>query len=403
MKQEGTIDIVRNIRNFNRGREPERLAMKYANMRADPFVFLRATCHLFYARLPAIGLPDAPAAWCCGDLHLENFGSYKGSNRLAYFDINDFDEAALAPLNWDLVRFLASVQVGAADIGLGKDEAKLLCASFVDAYAATLGCGKSGWVEHDTAQGLVRELLDSVAQRRRAEHLDRRTVIKGGRRRIRIDGRKALAADAAGREHAAALLAAYARTQPNPGFYAPLDIARRIAGNGSLGVERYIIVVEGKGGTDGNYLLDLKQALPTSLTPQLALVQPKWGSEAQRIVALQYRLQAVSMAFLHALEDGLRSYVLRALLPSEDRVTLDRTASSLDSLASVMRTMGGIAASAHLRGSGRQGSASADELVAYAGKKKWKLALLAAARDCAKQVGRDWSTYCAAFDDGAFR
>lgn len=377
--------------------------MKYAHMRSDPFVFLRATCHLFYDRLPDIGVPESPAAWCCGDLHLENFGSYKGANRLAYFDINDFDEAALAPLNWDLVRFLASVQVGAADIGLGKEEAKQLCAAFVDAYAATLACGKSGWVEHNTATGLVRELLDSVAQRRRADHLDRRTMVKGGRRRIRIDGRKALAADAAERARAAALLAGYARTQPDPGFYAPLDIARRIAGNGSLGVERYIIVVEGKGGTDGNYLLDLKQALPTSLASHLALAQPKWGSEARRIVALQYRMQAVSMAFLHALDDGRRSYVLRALLPSEDRVTLDRTASSIDSLAAVMSTMGAIAASAHLRGSGRQGSASADELVAYAGKKKWKAALLSAARDCAKQVGRDWAAYCAAFDDGAFR
>lgn len=395
------IDIVKTIRRYNRGREPERLAMKYANMRGDPFVFLRATCHLFYARLEEVALPDSPAAWCCGDLHLENFGSYKGSNRLAYFDVNDFDEAVLAPLHWELVRFLASVMVGAADIGLAKPEAKLLCRAFIDAYAATLACGKSGWVERDTAAGLVRELLGGVSKRRRADHLDRRTVIKNGQRRIRIDGRKALAADAAQRRHAAALLAGFARTQPDPGFFRPLDIARRIAGNGSLGVERYIILVEGKGGTDGNYLLDLKQALPSSLTPPLA--QPKWGGEAQRIVALQYRLQAVSMAFLHALGDGRRSYVLRALLPSEDRVTLDRTASSLDSLAGVMRTMGAIAASAHLRGSGRQGSATADALVAHGLKKKWKGALLGAARDCARQVEADWKVFCAAYDDGAFR
>jgi len=42
-------------------------------------------------------------------------------------------------------------------------------------------------------------------------------------------------------------------------------VARRIAGTGSLGVERYVLLIEGKGSPDGNYLLDLKQALPAVL------------------------------------------------------------------------------------------------------------------------------------------
>lgn len=92
------IDIVKDIATFNAKREPERLAMKYKLMRTSPFVFLRGTCHLFYERLPLGSmLEGAPAVWVCGDMHLENFGSYKGDNRLVYFDINDFDEACLAP------------------------------------------------------------------------------------------------------------------------------------------------------------------------------------------------------------------------------------------------------------------------------------------------------------------
>ena len=84
-------NIVLDILNFNAGRDSERLAMKYHNMRRDAFVFLRGTCHLFYARLPRHTLfQSAPLAWCCGDMHLENFGSYKADNRLVYFDINDF-------------------------------------------------------------------------------------------------------------------------------------------------------------------------------------------------------------------------------------------------------------------------------------------------------------------------
>ena len=94
-------------------------------MRSSPFVFLRATCHLFYRRLPDLPLfADAPAVWSCGDLHLQNFGSYKGDNRLVYFDLNDFDEGVLAPASWDLVRFLTSVRVGAESMGVKDKDAR---------------------------------------------------------------------------------------------------------------------------------------------------------------------------------------------------------------------------------------------------------------------------------------
>ena len=114
------MNVIDQIKAFNTGRDPERLALKYEKMRASPFGFLRATCHLFYDRLPTGGVfKSAPPVWVCGDLHLENFGSYKGNNRLAYFDLNDFDESALAPASWDLVRMLASLQPKPFVVGLG--------------------------------------------------------------------------------------------------------------------------------------------------------------------------------------------------------------------------------------------------------------------------------------------
>src|SRR5574337_103652 len=97
------MDIVDVIRRFNADRDPERLEMKYARMRTDAFSFLRGSCHLFHARRPSEPvLRKSPAVWCCGDMHLENFGSYKGDNRQVYFDLNDFDEALLAPLAREL-------------------------------------------------------------------------------------------------------------------------------------------------------------------------------------------------------------------------------------------------------------------------------------------------------------
>ncbi|MBL8433833.1 MAG: DUF2252 domain-containing protein [Zoogloea sp.] len=396
-------DAARQIKLFNAGRDPERRTLKLKKMRADPFVFLRGSCHLFYARLPREPLfTGAPLAWLCGDLHLENFGSFKGDNRLAYFDINDFDEAILAPCTLDLVRFVASVQLGARSLVVSPPEAGQLVHVFIDAYAAALAEGKARWVERETTVGLVKDLLAGLSQRTRPAFLDTRTELKGKQRRIRCDGRKALPVGDARRADIEALVARFAKTQPTPGFYKPLDIARRIAGTGSLGVERYIILVEGKGSPDANYLLDLKEALPSSLAPWVEVPQPPWPDEATRVVTLQKRLQAIPMAFLQAVELGGKPFILRDLQPSEDRVALDAWNGKLRRLEEVLATMGQLLAWAHLRSAGRQGSAIADAFVDLGQRSDWQAPLIEQADAAAATVLADWQAYSEAFDAGYF-
>lgn len=399
------MNIVKQIRNFNADREPERLALKYRHMRSDPFVFLRATCHLFYARLPLEPvMRKAPAAWACGDLHLENFGSYKGDNRQVYFDLNDFDEALLAPLTWDPVRGLASILVAGNSLHRDPAVPPHLCDLFLDVYARTLVDGKPRWVERETAMPPVSDLLQAVRQRSRSTFLDTRTVLQGRRRRIRIDGRKALAATPQQHATVKTFVADFAVRQPVPRFFEVLDVARRIAGNGSLGVDRYIVLVHGKGSPDGNYLLDLKQALPASPLPRVPLRQPAWTDDAQRVVTVQQRMQAIAMAFLHPVHMGGIPYVLRALQPSEDRVALAGTGirhpqARLEHLVTVMAQC---LAWAQLRSSGRGGSADADELIDFAQGRKWRRQLMEVARHCAAEVDGDWKVFCAAYDAGAF-
>ncbi len=73
-------EIAARISAFNRELDPDTLKLKYEAMRADAFAFFRGTCHLFYEDLPADAkLNDAPAVWNCGDLHLQNFGSFKAA------------------------------------------------------------------------------------------------------------------------------------------------------------------------------------------------------------------------------------------------------------------------------------------------------------------------------------
>ena len=54
-------------------------------------------------------MPPSPQTWIWGDLHIENFGSFKSDNRSVYFDLNDLDEAVLAPASWELARIVTSI------------------------------------------------------------------------------------------------------------------------------------------------------------------------------------------------------------------------------------------------------------------------------------------------------
>ena len=397
-------DIVQSIQTFNAGRDPDRLAMKLAKMRTSPFVFLRGTCHRFYDRLPKDGLFDkAPGAWLCGDAHLENFGTYKGDNRLAYFDINDFDEGALAPVTWDLVRMLCSILLAGETVRATANDSIVLCHEFIDSYARTLASGKACWVERETAQGLIRDLLLEIEQRRRVDFLDKRSDCKGKKRAIKLDGKHALPVTLTQRGLVTHLVEEFARTQPDPAFFEVIDVARRIAGTGSLGIDRYAILVHGKGCPDGNYLLDLKRAMPSEIARHSALKQPSWTSEAHRVVAVQRRMQAVSMAFLNPLEWQHSSYILRALQPTEDRVSLADEGLALADIQRVIGSMGHVMASAHLRSSGRQGSAIADDLITFAeARTDWRDRLVDVAQSCADDVVSDWRAYSTAYDGGAF-
>ncbi len=397
------MNIVEHVLRFNAGREPERLALKYHAMRASPFAFYRGTCHLFHDRLPESGLfRSAPPVWSCGDLHLENFGTYKGDNRLVYFDINDFDEAAMAPATVDLVRAATSLVVAGTSARLGNASINALLQNFLMTYRQTLATGKSSWVEAETSHGLIRELFRQAGQRTRAAFLERRTKRVRGRRRFRIDGARLLPVAPATYAGVVAFIDAFARSQPHPDFFRVLDVARRVAGTGSLGVDRFAILVEGKGSPDANYLLDLKEAMPSVAAMHWPTLQPAWPSQAQRICSIQYRMQATPMAFLHALPWKGASYVLRALQPSEDRILLPATGGSVDRLLGVVGTMGQCLASAQLRSAGRDGSAIADVLIAFAAKKKWPAKVTELAHEMGRITLHDWQTYCTAYDSGRF-
>ena len=395
------MDIVERLTRFNAGREAERLTLKYRAMRASPFAFFRGTAHLFWEDAHAAHdtLPDSPVVWACGDLHLENFGSYRGENDLAYFDLNDFDESARAPLTWEVARFVTSIFTAAPTLRLDAATATGLATIFLGAYRSALIDGKARWIERATATGMVRTLLKQVKQRTRATILESRTVVQDGKRQLRIDGRRALGVTTVQRKQIADCLRAFGESQRDPSFYTVLDVARRVAGTGSLGLQRYIVLVRGKGTPDGAMLLDVKEARASNLAPFAPTTQPVWPSEPIRIVTTQRRMQAIAPAFLHAVRIERTGFVMRELQPTDDRLRLKDAIGHPQRLRRVMETMGRLTAWAELRSSGRHDVAHADALSAFARTGGWRQTLLKYGRVYAHQVNADYQRFVVAHED----
>jgi uncharacterized protein (DUF2252 family) len=399
-------DVLGRIAAHNAGREPERLRMKYAKMASDPFVFFRGSCHLFYGDWPDHDvLDEAPLAWISGDLHLENFGSYRGANRLVYFDITDFDEAALAPASWEVARCATSLLLAAADLRLDRTASERLVRAYLDAYADALTKGKALWVERATATGMVRKLLRGLRKRRRGDFLAARVERARRTATLRIVKGKTLPASPAQKNAVSALFEQLDREDgPASRFFRPLDVARRVAGTGSLGLQRYSVLMEGKGPPDGYWLADLKEAMPSALVPALerrGFRQQSWSGEAKRVVSIQRRCQAVPAALLQAVRFAGTSWILKELQPTEDRLSFKPGRTAPRQLGAAVDTFAQVTAWAQLRGSGREGSAIADALIAFGARRDWREAVLRQARRYAATVRQDWEAFRAAWLAGA--
>jgi uncharacterized protein (DUF2252 family) len=362
---------------YNRGRIPALLALKWVRMVGDGFAFFRGTAPLFFRNWATLSPGGSPLAWICGDAHLENLGSYKGSNRVPYFDLNDFDECCLAPVDWEIGRALAALYV------LGKPDMARL---FLSTYALTLRGGKPGHIEPEVAEGPIAELLASVQERSRKVFLGKWVANE----RLRIRAGRSFALGRAEKARARRKFEAWAKRQPDPGFYRVLDLCGRIAGNGSLGLERYIVLVKGK---RQPFILDMKAAARAAPLAFLRVRQPAWPSEAERVATVQHFMQYVPIARLSWIGSAPVSYIIHALQPAEDRIAVaDLSASGY---AEFIRQWAGLVASAHLRTGGWKGSADLDTLIGFGRSldRGFQRRLLKAAREAASEQRQAWTEF----------
>jgi len=395
--------VAERILQHHGNRIPAYMALKYRAMARDPFYFFRGTAHLFYEDLAGAGtMPASPLTWVCGDLHIENFGSYKADNRLVYFDLNDFDEAALAPASWDLVRMVTSIFVALVTMGATNAEAKNMALLFLEKYAAIAGKGRARYIEPQTAKGIVRSFLLKVSERKQKELVKERTVKKNGQLVLQADNKRLFKIDASLAASLSGFINEWLTANLLHNRFNVIDVYFRIAGTGSIGVNRYVFLLEKVNGDRKYLLLDMKQTLPSTLQSRLTIQQPTWNSEAARVVAIQERMQNISPALLGTGIFNKGSYVIKEMQPTADKINFDLLENRYNDIEEVLENMALLTASAQLRSSGREGAAVADELIAFGRDCSWIPAIIDYAGQYARQVTADYNSYLGAYNSGYF-
>jgi hypothetical protein len=138
---EATRSFERWLRGQLRLRQHE-LDYKHEIMAADTFSFLRATFYR-WAELAPVALPDLAEGvrvLAVGDLHVENYGTWRDVEGRLVWGVNDFDEACRMPFTYDLVRLATSAGLAAAEGHLNLD-LKQACAGIMQGYLGALRTG----------------------------------------------------------------------------------------------------------------------------------------------------------------------------------------------------------------------------------------------------------------------
>lgn len=325
---------------------------KVARMAESPLAFLRGTAPLFYALLaehPELAAGPAGEGWLVGDAHLENFGAFRCADargvEAVVFDVNDFDEAIIGPLRWDVVRLLTSVILGGRELGSNGQQSVRLCSSILEGYVAARA---TGGAPKDPPPP-VRRLLEKVELRKHKDLLDRRTVrVAGERRFVRGDRYLDLTPELADKARAA--FAKYVeRLDPEKKLarehFVVEDVAFRVAGNGSLGALRVAVLTRGKGEPDSRWIFDMKaEGAPSAQ----ALLGPPVGPPAERVRRANEICLACPPRMLGTTELDAESLFVRRLLPQEDKLDLARLRA--EELPELARYLGALLGRVHTRG-----------------------------------------------------
>jgi uncharacterized protein (DUF2252 family) len=401
-------DPVAEFTRFNEpflARSPDLIRAKIARMVHGPFPFFRGTFHLFARDVidETFGpLGDTGAQLpLVGDIHAENYGTFKGEDGYIHYDINDFDETTKGRLGLDIGRLAASFFLAGRERGDPLERAVHTTLAGIQSYAEALakliGKGRKG--EPKARQGkpsgcpVVDELIQAAAAPGgRAGFIGKLTERGEGKPQL-LRSSKHYTLPASQAEQVRRLVADYRGRcgfeEPDE-FWEIYDVAGRVSGIGSMGRLRFIALLAGRAGK--GLLLEFKESLPSAYD----VCRGKDGDladRASRVAAVMRRAQVVPVKYLGWALDGGQSFQVRQLSAHNRRVeTIGIKPGSLESVA---RLQGAILARVHARlATGDVGPM--EPVPELADAPLFIQRVLAFALACADQACRDWAAFKAA-------
>lgn len=204
------------------------LRHKHLAMGDDPFCFLRATYYRWAQQFFELDkeISAAPVVLSVGDLHLENFGTWRDAlGRLAW-GINDFDEAYPLPYTNDLIRLATSTLVAIDNEHLGI-RPKAACQALLDGYREGLHAGGRPFVIGDEHRWF-KPILQSP-QRDPGAFWDKLRELPSERMALPEEARQAV-------------------TQMLPEPALRFELRHRVCGLGNLGKPRFTAIAHWQGG-----------------------------------------------------------------------------------------------------------------------------------------------------------
>jgi uncharacterized protein (DUF2252 family) len=273
------VDVLTEEFGASMALDPAAFRRKFRKMAATPFAFYRGSAALFYADQRGDFASDrfldeqTSRVWIHGDLHAENFGTYMNGSGQLVFNVNDFDEAYVGPFSWDLKRFAASVAL----LGYAKALSDRVIGELVTAFArsyltelraiAAGGDDAIGSITLDTADGVLRRVLQQARLNTRVDLLATQTTIDNYERRFSL-GDGVFEIDPATREQVHAAFQDYLGTLPaataglRPVAANIKDVVlRKGVGIGSAGLPSYNLLLEGHTqALENDVVIYLKQA-----------------------------------------------------------------------------------------------------------------------------------------------
>ena len=304
------------------------LAQKHLHMAEGVFLFLRATFYRWLQLWPD-QCPDcarAPRVLAVGDLHVENFGTWRDAEGRLAWGINDFDEAYELPYTLDLVRLATSAHlaINGAHLKLAHKEA---CAFILSGYTDALCAGGRPMVlgeDHPRMRAMASGVL------RNPENFW-----------AKLDGLKTVKIPAKSS-------AKPALESALPASKLKYRVAHRVAGLGSLGRERYVAIAVYCG---GKIAREVKAAAPSACC---------WAMASKGKAAIRYQEilnQAVRAADPFLCFAG--GWIRRRLAPDCSRVELSQIPAQRDE-TKLLHWMGFETANIHLGTRGMAGKIAAD-------------------------------------------